>query len=145
MEASEIESILQKYSGINRVVIDHYQRNEDKFQMPEHYYSKCGLPSNYPNISFNEEGICDLCLSFDTYQKNVSHYFRDLEALKLVMQQARIKRKGTYDCMMLLSGGKDSSYALAQLVDMNLKVLAFTLENGVASKHPAQCIIDRAH
>ena len=134
LEGGEIESVLKRYPGIGQVVVDQYQRNEDKFQAPEKHCVKCGLPSNYPNIGFNEAGVCDLCLSFDTYQKNVSHYFRDLNALKKVMQQARAKKKGKYDCMMLLSGGKDSSYALAQLVDMGLEVLAYTLENGYISE-----------
>jgi len=34
---------------------------------------------------------------------------------------------------MLLSGGKDSTYALAQLKEMGLSVLAFTLDNGYIS------------
>lgn len=140
VESSEIESLLTNYPGINQVVINHYEQYEDKFQTPDHYCTKCGLPSNYPNASFNEEGICDLCLSFDTYQKNVSHYFGELEALKSEMQQARIRKKGKFDCLMLLSGGKDSSYALAQLVDMKLDVLAFTLENGYISDEAKQNI-----
>ena len=34
---------------------------------------------------------------------------------------------------MLLSGGKDSTYALGQLVEMGLRVLTFTLDNGYIS------------
>ena len=36
--------------------------------------------------------------------------------------------------MMLYSGGKDSSYALCRLVEMGLKVYAFTLDNGFISE-----------
>ena len=36
--------------------------------------------------------------------------------------------------MMLLSGGKDSTYALAQLVEMGANVLAYTLDNGYISE-----------
>ena len=36
--------------------------------------------------------------------------------------------------MMLLSGGKDSTYALAQLVHMGYRVFAFTLDNGYISE-----------
>ena len=35
---------------------------------------------------------------------------------------------------MLLSGGKDSTYALCRLVDMGLRVYAFTLDNGYISE-----------
>ena len=34
---------------------------------------------------------------------------------------------------MLLSGGKDSTYAMAQLVEMGVNVLAYTLDNGYIS------------
>jgi acyl carrier protein len=38
-----------------------------------------------------------------------------------------------YDCIVLLSGGKDSTYMLYQLVGMGLRPLAFTLDNGYIS------------
>jgi acyl carrier protein len=41
---------------------------------------------------------------------------------------------------MLLSGGKDSTYALARLTDMGLRVLAFTLDNGYISKEAKENI-----
>ncbi len=40
----------------------------------------------------------------------------------------------TYDCLMLYSGGKDSTYALCRLVEMGLSVYAFTLDNGFISE-----------
>ena len=39
-----------------------------------------------------------------------------------------------YDCLMLFSGGKDSTYALCRLVEMGLSVYAFTLDNGFISE-----------
>ena len=36
--------------------------------------------------------------------------------------------------MLLLSGGKDSTYALCRLVEMGLSVYAFTLDNGYISE-----------
>jgi amino acid adenylation domain-containing protein len=146
IEGEEIESILLQYPGIQQVVVDQFHRDDNKYRAPERHCARCGLPSNYPNISFNEEGVCDLCSSFDNYQKNVQHYFGDLDALKTIMQRARARKKGRYDCMMLLSGGKDSSYALAQLVDLGLSVLAFTLENGYISdeaKANIKTVVDR--
>ena len=133
IEGTEIESLLALYPDIQQVVVDQYHQKEDRFSKPNQFCKKCGLPSNYPNIHFDENGICDLCSSFETYQKNVNHYFKDLEMLKVIMQDARARKRGKYDCMMLLSGGKDSSYALAQLVDLDLEVLAFTLDNGYIS------------
>ena len=39
-----------------------------------------------------------------------------------------------FDCVMLLSGGKDSTYALYRLVELGLRVLAFSLDNGYISE-----------
>lgn len=44
------------------------------------------------------------------------------------------KGTGEYDCLILLSGGKDSTYALANLANMGLKILSFTLDNGFISE-----------
>ena len=48
-------------------------------------------------------------------------------------ERARATRTGEYDCVALLSGGKDSTYALFQLVEMGFEVYALTLDNGFIS------------
>ncbi len=46
----------------------------------------------------------------------------------------RSREHGEYDCLHLLSGGKDSTYALYQLVDRGWRVHALTLDNGYISE-----------
>jgi acyl carrier protein len=43
-------------------------------------------------------------------------------------------RTGDYDCLVLLSGGKDSTYMLYQLCGLGVKPLVFTLDNGFISE-----------
>src|SRR5256886_16361623 len=43
-------------------------------------------------------------------------------------------RTGGYDCLVLLSGGKDSTYMLYHLCGLGLKPLVFTLDNGFISE-----------
>ncbi len=133
MEKEELESVLKQYNGIKDAVIHHFTPKKDHYQAPEQYCTKCGMPSNYPNIEYDEDGVCNYCQSFETYQKNVSQYFKSLEELQQLLKSASATSPCKYDCMMLLSGGKDSSYALAKLVDMGLNVLAYTLDNGYIS------------
>jgi aryl carrier-like protein len=59
-------------------------------------------------------------------------YFKPEDELRAVLTSRR-GGGGDYDCISLLSGGKDSTYVLARLVDMGLRVLAFTLDNGYIS------------
>ena len=90
---------------------------------------KCGLPSNYPDVTFDDDGQCDHCIAFDRWKHQAEPYFQTMKDLRDVFQASGPK-SAEYDCMCLLSGGKDSTFALCQLVDMGLKVLAFTLDNG---------------
>ena len=85
---------------------------------------RCGLPSNYPTAKFDERGVCNYCLSFEDYRENAEKYFKTPADFQKLLDQLKAKRQGEYDCLMLLSGGKDSTYALAQLVGMGVKVLA---------------------
>ena len=74
---------------------------------------KCILPENYPGITFNEEGICNYCL---TYKKR--EYYGE-EELKKILEAYRNKN-GNYDCIVGISGGRDSAYALYYLVNIIL-------------------------
>ncbi len=96
--------------------------------------ARCGLASNYPGASFDENRVCGQCRSFDSYRDRAEAYFTSMSELRAIFDQARSDRTGDYDCIALLSGGKDSTYVLCQLVDMGLEVLAFTLDNGFISE-----------
>lgn len=99
-------------------------------QMPAKICKKCVLPDTIPNISFDEQGVCNLCRHFD--ESRTQEYSLDREEIESGMIR-RIKKAGagkTYDCLVLYSGGKDSTYMLYRLVNKwGLRVLAFTFDN----------------
>ncbi|MDD5585219.1 MAG: hypothetical protein PHV55_09230 [Candidatus Omnitrophica bacterium] len=91
------------------------------------------MPSNYPSISFNEKGICNFC----TAQNSPEAAKAAKEALYNDFQHTIANARGQgreYDCLISLSGGKDSAY-LAYLLskEYKLKVLAFTITTGFES------------
>ena len=133
VELGEIEAAINTHEGINHCVVNLQQRNDKPQDEPVLNCQECGLPSNYPSSDFDENGICNLCRSFESYQRNAAQYFKKQHELETIFKQANEHKKGDYDCIMLLSGGKDSTYALANLVDMGLRVLGFTLDNGYIS------------
>src|SRR5207244_2416602 len=47
-----------------------------------------------------------------------------------------------FDCLLLYSGGRDSTYVLYRLVDLGLRVLALTFDNGYI---PAGCFENIQH
>ncbi|MGI9545497.1 MAG: amino acid adenylation domain-containing protein, partial [Cyclobacteriaceae bacterium] len=134
VEQGEIESALASHPAVTQCVVDLQVRKKPLVEAEVINCIKCGLPSNYPSVDFDENDVCQLCRSFENYKQKAQQYFRNRKELKSIFDRAQARKKGPYDCLSLLSGGKDSTYALAQLVEMGFNVLAFTLDNGYISE-----------
>ncbi|NNE45365.1 MAG: amino acid adenylation domain-containing protein [Rhodothermales bacterium] len=133
VELGEVGATLCRHPSIRSAevtVTSFLQRSE-----ANKHCARCGLPSNYPDVSYDSNGVCHLCQAFDRYEQRARDYFRSMHHLEEIFDQSRdAHADAPYDCLVLLSGGKDSTYALARLVDMGLRVLAFTLDNGYISE-----------
>lgn len=91
--------------------------------------TRCILPESFPGISFNEKGTCNFCQEFRGIEhlKEKKKEYRERFA-QLVEE---LRGKAAYDALVCYSGGKDSTYTLHVLKEKyNLKVLAFTFDNG---------------
>lgn len=89
---------------------------------------KCILPENYPGITFNEEGICNFCLAYQAHEKVMGD-----EALISLLNTK--EKTGQYDCIVPLSGGKDSSYILYYTVKkLGLRTMAISYNSGYQEK-----------
>ncbi len=141
IELSDIEANLAAHPEIQNCAV---VLVTDNTRIPENEVVncvQCGLPSNYPAIEFNELGICQLCTAFSNYEDKVKRYFKNDQELVQILTSKRSENPN-YDCISLLSGGKDSTYVLGRLIDMGLQVLAFTMDNGYISDQ-AKANIDR--
>lgn len=89
--------------------------------------SSCVLPETIPNIRFDGEGKCNQCQNAQQV-----HYLGEEHLLRLFAQ----KQPGqNYDCILGVSGGRDSSYALWLLSKQyKLNVLAIHYHSPFA--HP---------
>lgn len=79
-------------------------------------------------ITFNKEGVCNHCLNYDEKEKE-----RQAEKGNLNAVVARIKKDGEgkdYDVLLGVSGGVDSSLCLHYLVQLGLRPLCFSVDNG---------------
>lgn len=138
IELGEIEATLSSHPNLSVCVIDVVQpkllHQPDSKPDTIIHCIRCGLASNYPGVKFDRHGVCDICHSFETYRHRTEQYFKPLTEFQEILDRAKQRKQGQYDCMMLLSGGKDSTYALCQLVNMGYQVFAFTLDNGYISE-----------
>lgn len=137
IEPGEIESILNRHPDVLAAHVTAIRStvSASDFTNVTHCV-KCGLPSNYPNILFDPQGVCNVCQTFESIKDKAKAYFESKDALLEILQATRSQSetRPKYDCMMFYSGGKDSTYALCKLVDLGLEVYAFTLDNGYISE-----------
>ena len=69
---------------------------------------KCIQPDTRPKVYFNEEGICGACL-WEEEKKSIDWGSREKELLDIV-KWAKKNTKSNYDCVIGVSGGKDSTF-----------------------------------
>ncbi|UCD43064.1 MAG: hypothetical protein JSV69_05545, partial [Chloroflexota bacterium] len=95
---------------------------------------ECGLPDNYPSANFDSAGVCQTCRDFSELEDRFSFYFKTPADLQIILEKAKKEKNGQYDCLVLYSGGKDSSYMLYQLVrEYGMQPLVFSMDNGYIS------------
>jgi len=88
------------------------------------YCKRCVYPENtQPNILFDQDGVCSGCRVFER-RKNVDWNERNqmLEDLLKEYRQIAKENDAPYDCVIPVSGGKDSHYQvylMTEVYDMN--------------------------
>lgn len=94
--------------------------------------SRCVMDESAPDLALDEHGVCRYCRDFDRQRAKPG---QDPASLELEGHRwvARLKAAGRfrrYDCVMGLSGGADSSYALLLAKRLGLRPLAVHVDNG---------------
>jgi N-acetyl sugar amidotransferase len=92
-------------------------------------------------IQFNEEGKCTFCEIHDELDSKYPLNESTSNVLNDIV--AQIKKSGNnkaYDCIVGVSGGKDSSFALVKVVELGLRPLVVHFDNGWNSEVAVQNI-----
>ncbi len=72
--------------------------------------AKCGLPETYETIEFGADGVCNICKAHEAKRSQVEPWILRERAFAELVEQYRGKHP--YDCIIPMSGGKDSTYTL---------------------------------
>ena len=90
------------------------------------YCRRCILPDTRPGIVLDQEGVCGGCRGHDRKVSGIDWVAREKRLLELAAE-AKTRARGSYDCIVPVSGGKDSWNQVAVAKgDLGLAVLAVT-------------------
>ncbi len=132
IELGEVETALATLPGINDNVVTVWDSSASK--KPVTTCKWCGITSEYPNTSIDEDGVCGVCANLHQYKETINEYFKSPGDLRHLMEEKNRDAGTTYDCLLAYNGGKGSAYALYQLVEQGFKVLAMSYDNGYFTK-----------
>jgi len=82
------------------------------------------MPNTKPDLSFDENGVCSACNSFSN-RKHVDWSERKNE-LQNILKKYRSKDGETWDCLIPVSGGKDSTFQVIKMLQMGMNPLCVT-------------------
>lgn len=94
---------------------------------------RCVMDTSAPDIVFDEGGICNYCTEFFQRYSRLLYKQPSQRARELQDFVNGVKKDGKgkrYDCVVGVSGGVDSSWALVQAVEHGLRPLAVHMDNG---------------
>lgn len=88
------------------------------------YCKHCVMPDTKPDLFLDEEGVCNACRSFEM-RVEVDWDARKHELLK-ILEKYRCHDGGNWDCIVPVSGGKDSTYQVVRMLQLGLNPLCVT-------------------
>ena len=92
------------------------------------YCVRCCIPQTQEGVVFDELGVCQACQSAE--QKIHIDWTAREKALRKILDEAKAKAGNNYDCIIPISGGKDSTFQLHVLTQVyGMKPLAVTFSH----------------
>jgi N-acetyl sugar amidotransferase len=82
------------------------------------------MPDTKPDLYLDEEGVCNACRS---YENRVAIDWDDRKKeLKSILQRYKNKDGTNWDCIVPVSGGKDSTFQVVQMLQLGMNPLCVT-------------------
>ena len=96
--------------------------------------AKCVMPETHETILYDEgSGICSICKQHQHKRENVDWDKKENEFTEIVNSY---KNKGAYDCIIPISGGKDSTYILYTMIKKyGVRPLVVSFDHGFFRPH----------
>jgi len=84
------------------------------------YCKKCLMPDTRPGLTFDKDGVCAACKNYE--KQKLTDWNKRFDELKALCDKYRGSNGNGYDCVIAISGGKDShfqTYIMKEVMKMN--------------------------
>lgn len=88
------------------------------------YCTRCVMPDTKPDLKLDEQGVCNACRAYES-RKAVDWEARRKE-LPALLDKYRSKNGSNWDCIVPVSGGKDSTFQVIRMLQLGLNPLCVT-------------------
>lgn len=118
IEAFYVQTVPSPNSNLTKSIIDPVARNyfdnpytEILHKSPHQQCVRCVMDTSDPWISFDTNGVCSHCQAYSAYAAQIGTPEERARQMDKMVTHLKEQGKGkSYDCIMGLSGGVDSSY-----------------------------------
>lgn len=89
------------------------------------YCTRCTYPANHPlNLTFDSQGVCSGCRVHE--EKDALNWAERYEKLKELVGKYKNTTGGNYDCVVPVSGARDSYFIVSTVLKLGLRPLLVT-------------------
>lgn len=92
--------------------------------------SRCVSDTSMPAIRFDDQGVCQYCRIHDEMEKLYPPETAEESLASIVSTIKKATRRNGYNCVVGVSGGRDSTYTMYMAVKLGLSPLAVHFDNG---------------
>ncbi|MBH61792.1 MAG: flagellin modification protein, PseA [Alphaproteobacteria bacterium] len=88
------------------------------------YCTNCLYPETKPDLHFDEQGVCSACRGFDA--RADIDWERRRQEFVAILERYRARDGDNYDCIVPVSGGKDSTVQVLRILENGFNPLCVT-------------------
>ncbi|RYZ81202.1 MAG: N-acetyl sugar amidotransferase, partial [Proteobacteria bacterium] len=82
------------------------------------------MPDTKPDLRFDEFGVCNACRNFEN--RNEINWNDRSSELEEILKRYRSKDGSNWDCIIPVSGGKDSTFQVIKMLQHGMNPLCVT-------------------
>jgi len=88
------------------------------------YCTRCVLPNSKPDLHFDAEGVCAACQAYEN--RTTVDWDARRDEFMAIVDEYRDTTNRSWDCIVPVSGGKDSTFQVLKMLELGLRPLAVT-------------------